>query len=1261
MPEGDSQSQDETKRLSQEEVESAFTSGDGNTAEFECLPIQDLGLYRLSKELGRGGMGVVYSARHTVTGDVLALKLLPAVDGESLHRFKREFRSMREVTHPNLIGLRELKQEGDQWFFTMDIVENPRTFKEFVRPGGHLHLKRLRNALVQLCEGIHRLHSQDILHRDLKPSNVLIDDKGRVVILDFGLVSELRRSDQTLTVESVSGTPAYMSPEAAGLEDESFASDWYAVGVMLYEALSGKLPFTGSALQILKKKRTQSAPALAEMDARVEPLRSLCMRLVSRSPEERPSYTEICHALGKVASPVRAESAPSERLVGREWQLSTLRSYFARMEQESEPAVVFVSGKSGEGKSALVAKFLSELRAESRVTVLEGRCYDRESVPFKALDSLIDALASYLRTIEPVDSASLLPDDTGILARVFPVLTRVDVVEMRPAPDISALDEHQIRKRAFAALKRLLRNLSTRVSLVLFSDDLQWGDVESAYALLEIFSGDEIPRILFVGSYRSDEFDSSPFLNTWESSFSKLEQRASSFHVEVGPLGTRECSSLVRDQLPTLQPRDLPKLVDEILEETAGNAFFVSELLESLQIRDGQIHRIPMASLLKEKLRTLPVNARAILAMLAVSGQAMQVGELLQSLQLGANAHSTLSSMRNRRLVRFLDDDQLGRIDTYHDKIRETTLASMDPAERPTLHKQLGLVIESASANDTPQLVSKILAGEDVPGIEVERIFDLSFHFHAGGVREKAAVYSLLAAEQAERQFSPEVAVERYSMASQNLNDSSNERLRFRCAMGLGRSLMLLGKYVAAEQALDGVLQLTNDQLEIADAELVLAEIKFKQAKLEESKAYCVSGLARLGERVPQSKLGFAYAMLRDVSIQSLHTIFLHRLKRAPNTRQSQLVARLLTRLTYVNCFNSIPLMAWSITRAMNFGERYEPSSALALAYGTHSAIATFVFGWESRGQAYYQKAREISEKSGNLWGMAQNTCWQGVACFARAKYREGIELLEQACEQFERVGDEWEANFARFHLGMCHFALGELESAARIQESTCKASIALGDSRALCSSYGWSRATDGTFPFAEIDSQLPKVPGDYLSTINYLKAVGYWHLANGNAEEAIAVLDSALQIMVTHLHFQAHTFAILPPLVAALRTRAAELEDSDAKERKHLLRRARKLGRRASTLGIMFPTDRSAALREYGLVLAAIGKIEKAIKYLKKSCDIANLQEEAFEFARSCQALTSLRYSLGQVSATDLDEANARLDHFRSIATASGRGNQTI
>ncbi len=249
-------------------------------------------------------MGMVFEAIHVTRGNRVALKVLPAVDGDSLHRFKREFRALVDVTHPNLVGLRTLESDGAQWFITLDLLDGC-DFLSYVRLDGRMDEGRLRYALAQMAAGVMALHARDVVHRDLKPGNVMVTVSGRLVILDFGLVAELGRAGALSTAGGIAGTPAYMAPEQAAGGATGPPADWYAVGVMLHEALTGARPFDGDSWSVMRDKQIRDAATLTAGPGIPDDLADLTNRLIARDPVSRPDPLWIARIVAAAAvSPV---------------------------------------------------------------------------------------------------------------------------------------------------------------------------------------------------------------------------------------------------------------------------------------------------------------------------------------------------------------------------------------------------------------------------------------------------------------------------------------------------------------------------------------------------------------------------------------------------------------------------------------------------------------------------------------------------------------------------------------------------------------------------------------------------------------------------------------------------------------------------------------------------------------------------------------------------------------------------------------------
>ncbi|MFN0249929.1 MAG: serine/threonine-protein kinase, partial [Kofleriaceae bacterium] len=483
------------------------------------------GRFTFVRRIGEGGFGVVYEAIDSRFGGRVAIKVLRPERATAAARFKREFRSLIDVQHANLVRLFELAAHEETLFFSMELVEGV-DFLEHVAatkaravrtedwPGAPrrgvaptLSVERLRAALIQLAEALHALHEARKLHCDVKPTNVLVDASGRVVLLDFGLVANLDEPSP-----STSGTPGYMAPEQASGGPMSEATDWYAVGAMLHEALTGELPRAGQTCETAVPELRMFA--------------DLCTDLLEANPSQRPRGEEVLARLGVGASRTARIGPP---LFGRDEQLASLRRCWASVLRSAGTQLVHVVGTSGIGKTALVEHFLAEARRDG-AWILSSRSYEQESVPYKALDGAIDALADVLR-----DCAIVTPP-RAVLARVFPVLETL----VRPDDPVSDFDSQVARRSAFEALRALFVEVSAVRPIVLFLDDVQWGDVDSARLLAELVRPPSSPRMFVIAASRPQETR-----HGFLAALAEEPLRIQEEHIELGELSPAAARDLV--------------------------------------------------------------------------------------------------------------------------------------------------------------------------------------------------------------------------------------------------------------------------------------------------------------------------------------------------------------------------------------------------------------------------------------------------------------------------------------------------------------------------------------------------------------------------------------------------------------------------------------------------------------------------------------------------------------------------------------------
>ena len=274
-----------------------------------------LGRYRVEASLGRGGMAEVYKVWDEHRSVHLAMKLLRedlAEDKIFLRRFRREAQTLERLQHPNIVRFYGLEQDGDLAFMLMDYVEGTTLRKEILRADGPFCLDRVLEILRPICAALNYAHRQGMVHCDVKPGNIMIDAGGRVLITDFGIA----RMTESATATMVGlGTPAYMAPELVRGEDPTPQTDIYALGVVLYEMLTGgERPFTGERATITgstsEKVRWEQMHLRPTSPKDHDPdipsaLDAVVLRCLEKEPGSRyPSVLDLLNDLERTAAPV---------------------------------------------------------------------------------------------------------------------------------------------------------------------------------------------------------------------------------------------------------------------------------------------------------------------------------------------------------------------------------------------------------------------------------------------------------------------------------------------------------------------------------------------------------------------------------------------------------------------------------------------------------------------------------------------------------------------------------------------------------------------------------------------------------------------------------------------------------------------------------------------------------------------------------------------------------------------------------------------
>ena len=1247
---------------------SELISDGSQTRTFEEPAASRLGDYELIRELGRGGFGVVYEARHIKQKNKVALKTLPTgsdgqeINADRLHKFRREFRTLSEINHPNLVGMQTLEFDGNQWFFTMDLIQGT-DFLSYVRPKDWLDEKHLRSSLKQLAAGIMALHDKGIVHRDLKPSNVLVEPNSRVVILDFGLVAQLQQNtDMTATRSAMfAGTPRYAAPEQM-FGERSEASDWYAMGVMLYEALTGAPPFPGrNPMEVLRQKQDEDPPSISANDGIPTDLSTLADALIKRDPKQRLTTNQIAQQLQLDLESTKQQSAgstddedidldaiPEEEieLIGREKQLAQLEAAKQQLLETRKPVVCWITGLSGEGKSALAEKFLAPIRRGTEMLVLSGRCYDCESIPFKAIDSLIDSLVRFLRGRSENEIKHLLPEDIQFLAHLFPLLRRVEAIENECERPLQGIADKQIQFRAFKSLRRLLYNIGQTVPILVFIDDLQWGDADSTQAVVDLVQLEPQPPILLLGSYRKDEAEESPFLKAWQESYPVKQQSSSSLTINVSPLTWEECLRLVVERTGSATEQS-NRIAEAVFNNTKGNPYFVDQLIEGLDQMDRDFEPVPFETIVAGRLKKCPAGAEKILEIVAVAGKAFPIAEVSSVANYSKEIFATLTHMRSEKLLRLVGSNEQQLVDTYHDKVRESVLSQLEKARVEEIHLQIAQAIERELNIDGDELYQNL--SEKSADLKIgNRVFDLAYHYDCANDSKKALVYCLLSMESAKAQFALTTAVELYDVAEKHL-DAANNLVRLRLTMFLIEVLIFRGSYSTAIETINDALNEERTQPERLKLMALKCEALYKSGSLLASISEFKTVLAMLGISVPQTPIGTA-TRLRAEPIKRFFfdaTRWLPANKKLKDIDSRILAIKILSLLGLAYFWRNIEISKWALSATHSLANRIPESPLHVLSFVSRANYLCFRNTSNDelsfkKSEYWYKKAVSFAKMHDDDVNLVFALRFRGIGNFQCGFYRESVQNLNLAIDIcLTKISDSWQLNMTTWWLGLAKFGIAEFSESASLSKQFFDFALsAKQNGMALMSIESWARAMHGDLDVQQIAAAIPKDAENHTSKILLDCALARWHLRWDRLDCALTFAERAFEMSKKYRLYQIFTARSGSLYLKCLRLYLDHPENNYHQTPQRNIKHLVKTAKFFVNVTNESRSEKVCALRELGLAYHLNGNTRKAKRFIRQSMDLAKKRQMPFELAQSNLAMAYVEKDLGKPNSEQAIEA---------------------
>ncbi len=968
--------------------------------------------YRLDSEIGRGGMGIVYRATDLELHREVAVKVLPTATSspDARQRLMREARAAAALNHPHIISVHDVGEANGAPFFVMELAQGPSLAK--ARP---TELSRVVEIAGQLCAALEHAHANNIVHRDLKPDNVLLSsslDGSIVKLVDLGLAlpaDAARISRAGLIV----GTAAYMAPEQALGQTVDGRTDLYALGVLLYEMTTGRLPFIGDDPLAVVSQHVHASvvpPRVLRPDL-PRALEAIILRLLAKDPAQRfataaETRTALRDSLTAeefatdeeaVATVAILDALSRGRLVGRTAELTEAIELWHRAREGHGHAVLF-SGEPGAGKTRLAREVTIHASVDGAV-VLSGGCYEYEAttpyLPF------VEAFRRLVR--EEKDDAALrtkLGDTAPQIAKLAPEIQ----TRLGPFPERAELPPHEERLLFFDAVVKVFVNLAGPKGLLFYADDLHWADRGTLWLLGHLLRQLREERVLILGAYRETELDRAhplaKSLVDWnrERLVTRLALKRFDAAETSAQLGALLGESVSGD------------FTDAVFRETEGNPFFVEEVLKAL-IEKGSVRResgrwqrcdvdelvIPqsMKEAIGSRLDRVSAEANEVLRAGAVLGKTFTFAEL-QSASGAQSEDALLDALDEAVGAQLITANRSDSFTFTHDKIREVLYEELNPIRRRRLHRQAAESLERTATTSH---------------CAVEK---LAHHYIQAADYESGLKYAKQAAAGAERLSAFDEAIVAFGRARDCAEALDLVEEQLALEEEIGKVYLLQGEMIAAGEHFERALALTTDP--------------FVRARLQ---CQAASSLVTVGDQRGLDHLREALKVL-DPETHPLETAnalanegrFHHlagRHKKAIEllTRAAELVAP--------------AAVAETVTT--------QEASIITMLYG-YLAGAYQHSGLFSDGDVWARKSREFGTAHNIPLAQALGLEYLGENAMNRGEFAEGLNYAMREREIAERIHSRERRGWTHMCASLCAMYIDEERAEREFVEG-----IALGES----------------------------------------------------------------------------------------------------------------------------------------------------------------------------------------------------------------------
>jgi len=1172
--------------------------------------------FRIVSRIGVGAIGELYKAMDETRGTFVALRTLRNVVSDGGEALKRDFRALKAIRHPSLVSLGELDCVDGLWLYTMEFVEGE-PLLDYVRPrgeamglvsaSGDLSEVRLRSALSQLVRGVSALHQAGRAHGNIEPDNVRVTAQGRVVLLECDLGGG--RSGAAEFEQHLLSSLPFVAPERLESATPTQPSDWYSVGAVLFQALSGSSPFSSSGADVLERKQ-RGVPELPRSRNLPRDLSLLCRELLSIDPDGRPDYAEIRERLG-ISNEAEARISQTFSLlgeappfVGRKRELGLLSEAFERTRHGSV-STLCLYGEAGLGKRTLALQLARKLRNDyPHLVHLSGRCDSDGPRAFRAVTGLVDSLSRYLATQDASSVATLLPPDAGLLPRLFPSMLRVPMPQQ---PNSRAPQEPPaMRRAAIRAIRALLRDLSKRHPLLVILDDVQWIDADALSVLDELIRTPDAPDMLLLLLVNGELRGADPPLRQW---LARYEDQVTLMRLkELGDSAGQELAERLLESggLPDAEAAQI------VANHGRGHPLRIDALARHYLLTSAAApSQLLLDDLLWARVEHLPLDARQLLITLCYARVALPAEVAAEAAGLPVETVGRhIAVLRVANLGRTVREADGERQAPSHPAVRDAIRVRAE-VDRPKIHRQIALALSGWTK-----------APPDV----------LASHWRDAGSLDRAARATAHAADLARNTLAFDAAVKLYqeALSYEGLDQEEERRLRTELAhayASAGQSERAARAYVEAARHANPA-----DSLEL---ERRAAHQLLRTGHINDGLKTVESVLERLGVKLPASpSRALASLLFHRAQVALRGTAFTERdaSQIPPNDlMRADILGSLAAALGMIDTIRGADAQTRYLLIALKLGDSVRVARALSLEAG-YQATTSDLSGAGWRRTLERAEALATATRDAQARGLALTV--RSTATFLSGAWRDNV----QGSEEAERVLStectdvDWEIGNTRVFRAVSRWYLGELKTnTERVNEQIREAS---------------ERGDHYTFTNLRISlGYVPLLMANEPSRAESMveEAISSWSQSNFHMQHFFHLLASTqVNLYAKQGRPYSRVMAAWPALTSSfllrvsmvshtmrhLRARAAIAQAAmDKSERELLLKDADDSGEKLTDARVHYAAGWGHAVRAG--VDAARGDLERAAQRLERA-------EAAFYESDMTLYAAATRYQLGRLMGGD-------------------------